>query len=40
MTVVAKDHVPNFGPYVPIPAVFKKVITCLLVMGSPQLVYF
>lgn len=24
VTIVAKDQVPNFGPYVPIPAVFKK----------------
>ena len=34
VTIVAKDQVPNFGPYVPIPAVFKKVVIELFVMAG------
>ena len=47
VTIVAKDQVPNFGPYVPIPAVFKKVgrhevtcygwaTKCLFLMQGPE----
>ena len=36
VTIVAKDQVPNFGPYVPIPAVFKKVVVMKLLVMAGQ----